>query len=106
MKTTLQILKEARELISVEERWCRGAYARDRNGDPCEPEAAVSYCAIGAIDLDIRATVELCTSAAELGYEASRGRRVIVTVNDELGHAHVLRCFDHAIAKLEAEVAR
>lgn len=52
MKTTVQILEEARELLSDESRWTKGAVARKKSGEPVlanHPEAC-SFCTLGAID--------------------------------------------------------
>lgn len=45
----LLLLQNARELVAAS--WCRGADARDDNGDPVEPwdERAVSWSLLGAL---------------------------------------------------------
>lgn len=50
-KSPLQILRETRELLSVPDRWTKGARARDASGSSVCPEnqAAASWCLGGAI---------------------------------------------------------
>ena len=46
------ILEKAKELISVEERWCKGDAAQDENGNTISPVAsgACKWCPTGAIE--------------------------------------------------------
>lgn len=50
-KNSLQILREVRELLSVEDRWTKGARARDEVGRPVRAEHpnAVAWCVEGAV---------------------------------------------------------
>lgn len=50
-KSAVEVLTEARELITPPERWTRGWYARDAEGrevDATDPNA-VCFCSIGAL---------------------------------------------------------
>ncbi len=51
MPTTLEVLKQARQLISEPGHWTKGALARDKNHKqvpPLSPDAC-SWCSIGAV---------------------------------------------------------
>lgn len=120
--TTHQLLTRARDIISDESKWTKGAPARDANGGAvtCDDETAVSFCANGAI---VRAQLDIF-GAADLGgidADEAEGREieqladcqtVLYLANDEywhfagvsdwndeegITHADVLRVFDTAI---------
>lgn len=95
---TLEVLREARELIADPERWTRGAGARDANGSSVHPRAeeAVRWCAIGAID---RADPSIISDALDALHAVTRGE--VETVNDRGGHKRVLALFDRAIRATE-----
>ncbi len=91
------MLKEARELLSDESRWCKFALAKDSDGkgvginDP----SATQWCIAGAclkVGLDNREWSRL-ESIADQMYQES-----IVGVNNTLGYKFILRVLDHAIA--------
>ena len=91
--TTLEILKAARELLAVPERWTKGALARSQNGDDVNPkssEAAHSFCIVGAIG---RSNIDY--DSFDLAYWNDAPERT---------HAEVLARFDEAIVKLEEKV--
>ena len=101
MKTTLEILREARELISVPERWTTGASARTLDG--CElysgaHEAAVCWCAIGAIRHSVGKYGNIIDILGELDPRLDEW-------NDTHTHAEVLALFDRTIARMESEGA-
>lgn len=100
-RSTVEILRAARERITPGERWTGGAYARDADGQEVFPfsERACSWCAVGSV-------------AAELGLDVGDAEVVAVAkllgltiegVNDRRGHAAVLARFDRAIELAEAE---
>ncbi len=102
--TPLDVLKGARELLSDEKRWTKGALARDKDGHETgiavDPDA-VCWCAYGAI--------EHCNKEG-YGAEIAMNRVVrglgwpsIGAFNDadSTTHADVLALFDRAIASLE-----
>lgn len=110
-KDALTVLREARELISDPKRWTQNHFARDRRGEfisPIHPEA-VCFCAGGAlakVDGTSFHNSEAHSSAWEALRHASKslfGNSDPADVNDELGHAAVLRMFDAAIASAEKE---
>jgi hypothetical protein len=51
MKTTLQILTDARALLKGGGKWCKGANARGLRGTPVDPNGkyAVCFCAQGVL---------------------------------------------------------
>lgn len=103
--TTLEILKAARELISVPERWTRDYYAKTEDGlnvasnDP----RAVKWCALGAIERggkhDRGASSDTEDFIEKLIGNPSRS---LASFNDSHTHPDVLALFDRAIAKLES----
>lgn len=110
VKTPLEILIEARELISVPERWTQGDYARDREGKGLIDHPSIKpvcYCTLGA-----------CTAIEELhnihegGLDPSRAIMSILLkaldnlvekpttiddYNDTHTHEEILTLFDKAI---------
>lgn len=120
---TLAILKAARELISVPERWTTGTYARfsalDEIGCEATHPAASCWCARGALRKaafpggvlsfesgpEERAAYEaLARSGCHLYGEARRrwDREPVSHVNDTLGWQATLDMFDRAIATMES----
>lgn len=105
-KTTVQVLREARALISDPERWSKGWFAKDsgrHHVSPCDPRA-VRWCALGAVR-------HASQEKGWMGAKRLLDRAVpshIVSVNDAKGnraevHAQVLAAFDRAIELAEAE---
>ena len=106
MKTTAQILKEARELLSSESRWTQGVIARDVIGVPvgAESDEAVCYCSLGAIDK---------VAGYQDAYSGNCATRKlqqvlqgsVISFNDKQGrkHSEVLAAFDAAISLAEEE---
>ena len=109
--STLEVLKAARELISVRERWTQGLSARNARGARVKPqtEEATCWCAIGAICR----TAEPGTLHRPVGPdspvwpaidELSKGLRFgLAYFNDHNPHSRVLARFDRTIARLEKE---
>lgn len=101
MKTALQILKDARALISDPIHWRRGDYiTRGPNG-------VTSYCAVGAVNQacglydNVRPSNEYSGSrhrAFDCLARYTPGHLAITTFNDMHGHEDVLALFDAAIA--------
>lgn len=106
MKTTLDILREARELIRDPSHWTTdAAAARLPNGEKTHAKDPQACCwsAMGALTkagyLDLEGPNELYI-AMHLLYEGA-GHTSIRRLNDEQGHAAVLVAFDNAIAEAE-----
>ncbi len=102
----LLIVQRAREIISDEQHWCRGCYARGKAGTVVavdDPDAR-RYCAMGAL---IVAAWELCNdnaAATNLAHDMAKivsPTGSLVFVNDHFGHSAVLSLFDVAIARLQ-----
>jgi hypothetical protein len=100
--TTLEILKAARELISVPERWTQHEYARDFHGNPVSALSplAVCWCLNGALQ---RVKTEPGPSYATKALREVLGKYGPnpSEFNDTQNHPDVLALFDRAIAKLE-----
>jgi hypothetical protein len=101
------IIQRERDLISDEQHWCRGSYARGKGGFSVavnDPKAR-RYCAMGALLL---AASEVCgdqATASQLAYgiaETISPTGSLVFINDHRGHAAVLSLFDAAIAACQA----
>jgi hypothetical protein len=107
--TTKDTLIAARAKIADVRNWTQHVLARDINGssdsphgivffglDPRDP-AACQWCAIGAI----QAVEPIAESGNAVCALAMAARKIhglhTAAVNDELGHAAVLACFDKAI---------
>jgi hypothetical protein len=98
MKTTKQILVEARELIA--KGWTQLAYAKKANGDVTDDRdgSGVCFCALGAIRRASGSYTD-CQPAAGV-FRAAIGSAFIDGWNDAPGRtqAEVLEAFDRAIA--------
>ena len=119
MKTTVQILEEARALIDTPEKWCRAAYASDRPGrvapdeiehaySPMEP-GATCFCMLGAV-----ARADKCDASPHFGsreaYLAVRKLEnacggPVSRFNDRPSttHADVMAVFDEAINRAKGK---
>lgn len=106
MKTTIEILKEARELIAQDGKWTQFAFARNASGhDTADPtgEEAACFCAWGAL---IRQGLGGPMGAAHNALERAMAGN-IPRYNDAVGRtqAEVVAKFDEAIAAEEAKVS-
>lgn len=108
-RSTVEILRAARERISDPERWTTEAYARDRDGSGTEPQQAdaVCWCAVGAFLAEqglaprVGDDPHRSNPVLDLLIEAA-GHRPVAAVNDKDGHAAVLALYDRAIELAEA----
>lgn len=112
-----QLLIKSRQRIVNPERWARGAYARDALGNACnvQDEAAVKWCASGALDCEAgnstpswieanpgrrrsphfqAARASLDKAAKEV---AKTGSGSLTVINDGGGHVQVMRVYNRAI---------
>jgi hypothetical protein len=97
MSTIKDVLVEAREIISVPERWTLGANAIDAEGnvvDPCSKEATC-WCAMGAMFKAAGEDLALHDKAALHLYGVTGAS--IVIVNDRDGREAALELLDQAI---------
>jgi hypothetical protein len=111
-KSTLQILKEARALISDPERWTQGEDARDEDGLPVHPDDsdAVCWCTLGALHRAAAGTDDFSVfREIQKAVEAFPGIRsqahYAAKFNDAHTHAEVLAMFDAAISAKERRAA-
>ena len=107
MKTTVEILKAARDLIAKPANWTQGEYARGPDGTPfieVVPEATC-FCSIGAVakvmgcpvlEADRSEAVRLLVEAAEASIPSE-----LTIFNDESTHSEVLALFSKAISSAE-----
>ena len=110
--TTLEILKAARELISVPERWTQRSYARaaDESSRSYNDGEACKWCVMGAIGKVSRYadheytsdTVSAALSAIDALRKLGGCSFSVAEFNDATSttHADVLCMFDRAIARL------
>lgn len=113
-KTTLEILRAARELIATPERWTKGWYARDTEGrgvflhDLAAGLGRPScYCLDGAfiaVSKDSLATSRMGLAAA-LGFHWLEDMYIWQDAEDRT-HAEVLARLDAAIQAEEAKVVK
>ena len=98
-----RVLKRVRKLLSDPNKWCQGAFARDKNSDHVEScsEFAVSWCLLGAINKEVGTSDDFSiygSSAAKYLREKT-GIRDIVLFNDHATHKQVLDLLDKAIRR-------
>jgi len=106
--TTLEVLKDARNLIADKGRWCRGYAALAESGHPvrAHSDRAVRWCAVGAVrhivgdDWDAK-SIRSIRQMLNIVSEELHGKENLVLVNDHDGHEAVLKVFDEAIKLLE-----
>lgn len=116
--TTLQILIDARAKIANAGAWCKGALARDANGNETSPtdDDAVQFCALGAPDnvtltdwfklsdperIELADALTGAQNALSGAAHDKYGWRSVVSVNDDLGHGATLAMYDAAIERYE-----
>src|SRR3954447_23594524 len=97
----IAVLRRARDLL--EQRWCKGSFARSWFNIPVPPHSALArrFCAIGAITRAGR-ELQLRTQDACLALQLQTVRSV-ETWNDEPArtHAEVIAAFDAALLAVE-----
>lgn len=101
MKTTKEILIEAKNKISDPKKWTKRAYARDVDGSHVgagEPEA-VCWCSVGAIDAVLwqQDDESGAFNKAFAVLLAQTSENCIIKMNDQSSHADVMAAFDAAI---------
>jgi len=109
-KTTVDVLREARALLSDRKHWTHHAYARDARSVAVEPRdsRAARWCAMGALERVRPATDSaVITLAAHMLARAVSGRQTgaagtVMAVNDMRGYRFVLAMYDEAIRLAEA----
>lgn len=102
MKTTKEILVEARALISNEENWTQGTFARENKAstfglDEQDPRASC-FCSHGALSRSAGLYV-LCNEPSYLALRNAMDGSIHI-FNDNHTHAEVLAAFDAAINSL------
>ena len=114
----LQLLKDAREILTPDGAWTTGAMARSKWGSsvPTHSARAVSFCMTGGLvralcfaDEDGPSSLEAAARGLLLEAIPVRGRPDYLYLwNDRQRRtqAQVLACYDRAIAKVEKEEAK
>ena len=104
--TTLEILKAARELLAVPERWTKGVGARDSKGIAVDWDDDSVYCRCAYIAISTVCGGQRPKEYSAFGALGFRRGHDLFTWNDapERTHAEVLARFDTAIAKLQRQV--
>lgn len=108
LKTTADLLREARDLIADPKCWTQGELARDAGGSPCDPDApeAVCWCAAGAIFKVEGAGVgealqAFRASMREYGFLIPCLNDGFDRIDDLSPHQAILRVFDETIQRAE-----
>lgn len=100
MSKTTKLLKAAKAKISDRSRWCKNAFAKNKDGSvvPSYWDTAYSFCALGTINSTVGSYF---SKAHDLLYKASRrmGYDGVADLNDHArtSHAKVLKLYDNAI---------
>lgn len=109
--TPIEVLRQARALIADPSHWCQLGYAKNKRGRNVGARSplAVQWCAFGA-GLHVAGNDAHAWFVAQAAL--NEAARVLYPktpdaagVNDLVGHAAVMSCFDHAIATREREEA-
>ena len=105
-KKVVEVLVKARQILSKEENWTRGNYARDADGEPVyfDSSKAVCFCSIGAVAASalpkLPGQYVVALEALEMVVEPMP----IIAFNDaeSTSHKDVMAMFDLAIESLES----
>lgn len=111
-RSTVEILRAARERISDPERWGKGSFAYSKQGRPTSPwlDAAACWCIRGAVYCECgsastkaaqRAQAFLAEAIEQLDFEVPDNAEPIAWVNDSGTHEDVLALCDKAISLAE-----
>lgn len=105
--TTIEILVAARELLSDEKRWTKGAGARDVRGKEVRSRhpPAVCWCMAGALNkvIEVPWPPEALMSVIDLLQTMISGGIIAFNDNPATTHADVLRALDAAIEKAKQD---
>lgn len=95
---TLEVLTQARELISDPARWTRGYMARNKSGDAVSEKSpgAVCWCSIGAM-MAVAGSFPNEIYLAWDVLEQLTGVGLLAYFNDNHTHEQVMEMFDAAI---------
>jgi len=109
MKSELEVLTEARDLIADPAHWTQGWFARDMFGgsvDARSPSAAC-FCTLGAFGRALgRHFMDVTGHPAVERLRSLLPRQDIARFNDTHSHADVIAAFDHAIDAVRQEMAQ
>ena len=105
-----EILIAARAKIDKHQKWCKGVFSRDHNGDEVSPVSvnAVRFCALGAIRAVTLGPLSRSEARAALrlaaGY-SNDSNESIFKLNDhpKTRHADIMALYDRAIEATKGE---
>ena len=102
-KEVLQLLRATRELLSTQDRWCRGSPARNRDGEPTGvfDSDAFSFCLTGALEFmqdQLELPGDTRHAARDVLYDQILSP--ISSFNDSHSHPHILSLLDSGIERL------
>ena len=106
--TPHEILIAARAKIDKHQRWCKGAFSKDHNGEEVSPVSvnAVRFCALGAIRAVTPDPLGRSEARAALRLASGYGRNeIIFELNDhpKARHADIMALYDRAIEMTKGE---
>lgn len=100
----VDVLKSTKARIQDPKNWIQGYYIAKDNDPNCRESEANQWCAIGSLcreanGISTRNSIwDLLTKVAK-----EMGKETISQVNDQMTHADVMKMFDLAIEKAEAQ---
>jgi len=104
---TAPYLREAQEIIRDPENWCKGALAKDMEGNEVElySRSAAQFCAKGALLLACGGDADGLPSLEHYMLKAKPFGQALhyVGINELRGHEAVMKVFDEAILLAEAD---
>lgn len=108
-KRTLEILIEARKLLSNPKHWVKSHSAVDKDGNTlgsCQSRKAVAFCSSGALARAAGKGGDNNLAFTALGLGLPEGRTCPIAFNDGMRttHKQILRMFDRAIAKFRLQI--
>lgn len=106
-KSTLELLKAGRELLSDPARVCRGALAQTANGGYADPRSSMahSFCTVGALRKLAPSNQADDTAEARALLCMAVGHNNLTHFHDTSEHEAILRAWDKAIAIAEVHQA-
>lgn len=105
-----ELLIQARDLISTQQKWCQQYYAKNNMGQRVDPHSvtAISFCAVGALfkayTTNKGGVMELYPTSYDtvLKYLTDQsGYNCLTIFNDNKKHSDIIKLFDDTIALIK-----